>query len=135
MSHKVLLFDRDEVSLSAMRDLLHRSLCQVGCGQTIDDVTALATAHDWDVAIVDLLSDQSVGLEVLRKLRQLPRPPACVVTVRFGHETWKSEAMALGAFHCIEQPLTAALLVALIHATAEARRSDVDRMHPGGVVC
>ena len=135
MTHKVLLFDRDVVSLTAMRDVLHRAQYQVGCGQTLDEIAALLSANRWDVAVIDLLSEQSIGLDVLRHLQQLPQPPACVVTVRFGHEAWKSAAIGLGALHCIEQPLTATLLIALVHTTAGSRRADAASAEPDGVVC
>ena len=133
MSHKVLLFDRDAISLAAMRDVLDGEQCHVACAQTVHDVLRLSFDDEWDIAVIDMVSDQSVGLDVLRTLRERPHAPACVVTLRFGHEFWKAEAMSLGAFQCIEQPITATLLTALVHAAAEFRRGAPAQTHADSV--
>jgi DNA-binding response OmpR family regulator len=124
MSINVLLFDRDAVSLAAMRDVLHRAKYHAACAQTFAGAMIAAAQTAPDVAVIDLLTEPATGLDVLRALRQRSDPPVCVVTLRFGHEHRRAEAMGLGAFDCVEQPLTASLLVTLVAMAAESRRAN-----------
>jgi DNA-binding NarL/FixJ family response regulator len=121
MLHRVLLFDRDAVSLAAMADVLTRANCQVSCAQSIDEVLSLATSDPWDAAIIDGLSEQAAGLDALRVMRRTHPSAVCAVTVRFGHESFKAEARRLGAFECIEQPLSPTLLIAVVYAAVAYR--------------
>jgi DNA-binding NarL/FixJ family response regulator len=121
MLHRVLLFDRDAVSLAAMANVLNRAKCQVSCAQSIDEVLLLSASHRWDAAIIDGLSDQTAGLEALRAVRRTHPAAVCAVTIRFGHESFKAEARRLGAFECIEQPLSPTLLIAVVYAAVASR--------------
>lgn len=123
MSVRVLLFDRDSISLAAMRDVLCRAHYDVCCADTVEDAVALGPTVA--VAIIDLLSDPSAGLELLSALQRGIRPPACAVTLRFGHDASRAEAMRLGAFECIDQPVTALLLTTLVGSVAAYQRHKV----------
>jgi ActR/RegA family two-component response regulator len=116
MLRKVLLFDHDGVSLAAMADVLTRANCQVSCAQSIDQVFSLSRSARWDAAVIDGVSDQPAGLEALRAIRRAHPSAVCTVTVRFGHESFKTEAKRLGAYECIEQPLNPPLLIAVVYA-------------------
>jgi DNA-binding NarL/FixJ family response regulator len=124
MSVNVLLFDRDAISLAAMRDVLIRAKYHAECTQTVEGAIDAATQIAPEVAVIDLISDAASGLEVLRALRQRPRPPSCVVILRFGHEHRRAEAIGLGAFDCVDQPLTASLLTTLVNTAAAYERVD-----------
>jgi CheY-like chemotaxis protein len=116
--NRVLLVDSDLVSLRAMEIELRRAGYDVS--SAIDGRTGLMIISelDPDICLVDLkLSDMS-GLDVLRQSRLSRR--VCILISRFGHVEDKAEAMKLGAFDCVEQPLNATLLRAVVHNASTA---------------
>ena len=83
----------------------------------------------FDLVLLDIWLDGMDGLETLRRLNELARPP--VVVVISGHGTIETAVRAtkLGAFDFIEKPLALEkTLVAVRNALAQARLQEENRL-------
>jgi len=131
LTHRILLVDGDPISSKAMCDVLRRAQYEVACSQTGQSGLTLATRFDPDVLLVDLKLQDMSGLDLLRQVRRQDSRPACVLITRFGHDEDRAEAMRLGAFDCIEQPLTPGLLLAVVHSAQSgcAETGEIEQSH------
>lgn len=127
---RVLLLDGDEVCLTAMQLVLERAGYEVACSQDALSGLPLIGQFKPDVVLIDLRLPDVSGLEVLRLLRRQATSPRCILVTRFGHDQARAEAIRLGAFDCVEQPLTPGLLLALVHNAASGR-TDQERDRAG----
>jgi DNA-binding response OmpR family regulator len=95
------------------------------------DALALLGSFDPLVVLVDLALPDMSGLDVLRAGRQTEKHRAFVLIARFGHEDDRAEAIRLGAFDCIEQPLSPELILTVVHnaATGQARTDEPHESH------
>jgi CheY-like chemotaxis protein len=78
----------------------------------------LLSDFDPDVVVIDLLLKDMSGLDALRAAREAGHRSRCILITRFGHDQDREEAMRLGAFDCIEQPLSPGLILAVVHSAA-----------------
>jgi len=124
---RVLLLDGDLPSLNAMQVVLERADYEVACSVNAVSGIALLPQFKPDVIVIDLHLPDTSGLEVLRRLLQREPRPRCVLITRFGHDRDRDEAMRLGAFDCIEQPLTPGLLIAVVHNAASSDDASLRR--------
>jgi DNA-binding NarL/FixJ family response regulator len=115
---RVLLLDGDRVSLKAMQCLLSRATYDVAGTEYGRSGLHLLSDFDPDVVVIDLLLKDMSGLDALRAVRQAGHRSPCILITRFGHDQDREEAMRLGVFDCIEQPLSAGLILAVVHNAA-----------------
>jgi len=115
---RVLLLNGDLASLNAMQLVLERADYEVACSASAVSGMTLLPQFKPDVIVIDLHLPDTSGLEVVRQLLQGEPRPKCILITRFGHDGDRDEAMRLGAFDCIEQPLTPGLLIAVVHNAA-----------------
>ena len=101
----ILIVDDD----AAMREALSEAARDLGHDprMAVSGQEALATLDHEAVAAVllDLRMPGMDGLEVLRRIRSLPRPPAVTVLTAHATATNTIEAMRLGAFDHMTKPI------------------------------
>jgi two-component system chemotaxis response regulator CheY len=107
-----------------MQHVLERASYEVAGSVNAVSGMAILAPFKPDVVVIDLHLSDTSGLELLRWVRQREPRSRCIFITRFGHDWDRDEAIRLGAFDCIEQPLTPGLLVAVVHS-AESRGAAV----------
>ena len=119
---RVLVAD-DERNL---RELLVRELSRKGHGVdgVADGEVALERLRDDppDVLILDMKMPKMDGLEVLRRLAEMPEAPQVIVTTGFQEVSSAVEAMKLGAYDYLTKPARIEELDILIRKAAEKGR-------------
>jgi DNA-binding NarL/FixJ family response regulator len=100
-------------------------------GSADDEQTAVAALQTckWDVAVLDLQLKHGSGLEVLRRLQELGRPPHTKVIVLTDHDfyLYRSKALEFGADMFFVKSREANLVIKLLRDLASKRTSSV---HP-----
>src|SRR5256885_12688547 len=103
---RILIVDDDEPFRLAMRNAFTRRGYEVTLAANADEAT-LALTKAPDYAVVDLRMPGPSGLEVVRALRALPRPPQVVVLTGYGTIGTAVEAIRLGAINYLNKPADA----------------------------
>ncbi|MFL5308901.1 MAG: response regulator transcription factor, partial [Myxococcales bacterium] len=80
----LLIVDDDEPFRLAMRNAFLRRGYEVSLAGTADEAQTALQKDAPDYAVVDLRMPGPSGLEVVRALRALPRPPQVVVLTGYG---------------------------------------------------
>ena len=94
-----------------------------GDGQ--DALEALGS-RQFDVVLLDLVMPRVDGLEVLRRARERPSPPECIVITGNGTIDTAIAAMKLGAYDFAAKPVRLAEIDALVRRAWEKRRLSSD---------
>ncbi|HTQ84835.1 MAG TPA: sigma 54-interacting transcriptional regulator, partial [Candidatus Solibacter sp.] len=138
MSRSVLIVDDEEGIRQSLASILREEGYTTDSVQSGEECLEAAKRRAYDLVLLDIWLDGMDGLETLRRLNELARPP--VVVVISGHGTIETAVRAtkLGAFDFIEKPLALEkMLVAVRNALAQAHlqeenrllRAELDRSH------
>jgi len=104
---RLLIVDDDEPFRLAMRNAFLRRGYEVFLAGTADEAQETLQKEAPDYAVVDLRMPGPSGLEVVRALRALPRPPQVVVLTGYGTIGTAVEAIRLGAINYLNKPADA----------------------------
>lgn len=99
MSHRVLIVDDHRIFREGIRNLLHQNseFEVIGEAGDVDRAIALASKHQPDVVVLDLMLDQSDGLSAIAPIRaQSPRSKIVVLSMN-DDEVVVTHALQLGA--------------------------------------
>lgn len=96
---RVLLVDDHEVVRRGLRDLLstEADVDVVAEAGGVDEAVVRTRAAEPDVAVVDMRLPDGDGLDLCRRLRDLPVPPRCLVLTAFDDEQALVGAINAGA--------------------------------------
>jgi DNA-binding NarL/FixJ family response regulator len=98
-------------------------------GSADDEQTAVSALQTckWDIAVLDLQLKHGSGLEVLRRLQELGRPPHTKVIVLTDHDfyLYRSKALEFGADMFFVKSREANLVIKLLRDLASRRTSPV----------
>ncbi|MGW1680486.1 response regulator [Saccharopolyspora sp. NPDC002376] len=99
MPVSVLLVDDHEVVRRGLRDLLdtEEDVAIVAEAGGVGEALVRAQATGPDVAVIDMRLPDGDGLELCRRLRELPDPPYCLVLTAFDDEAALVGAINAGA--------------------------------------
>jgi len=101
----ILIVDDD----AAMRDALSEALCDLGHDPRLaasgGEALGMLDHEPVNAVLLELRMPGMDGLEVLRRIRSLPRPPAVTVLTAHATATNTIEAMWLGAFDHMTKPI------------------------------
>jgi CheY-like chemotaxis protein len=106
---RILLVDDDELVRKALTRMLVRAKHDVS--EASNGVAALKAVADtsFDLVITDLNMPDMEGLELIRKLRELPRPPKVILISGGDHGpagVYLEIASKLGAFAVVLKPVS-----------------------------
>jgi len=104
---RLLIVDDDEPFRLAMRNAFLRRGYEVALAGSADEAKAALHGEAPDYAVVDLRMPGPGGLEVVRALRALPKPPQVVVLTGYGTIGTAVEAIRLGAINYLNKPADA----------------------------
>ena len=118
----VLVIDDEEVMREILQTLLEREGCQVSLAASGEDGLALAPAHSFDVAIVDVMMPGIDGIETLDELLKLDSDlPVILITASASVEN-AIAAMKRGAFDYVTKPFKNEEVLVVVRNAAERRR-------------
>jgi len=129
MSRAVLIVDDEEGIRHSLSSILREEGYATESVRSGEECLEAAKHRAFDLVLLDIWLEGMDGLETLRRLNELARPP--VVVVISGHGTIETAVRAtkLGAFDFIEKPLALEkTLVAVRNALAQARLQEENRL-------
>jgi two-component system response regulator RegA len=104
---RILIVDDDEPFRLALRTAFLRRGYEVSLAGSPAEVEAALREGTPQYAVIDLRMPGGSGLEVVRTLRALEKPPAVVVLTGYGTIGTAVEAMRLGAINYLNKPADA----------------------------
>jgi len=125
----VLIVDDEEGIRQSLTSILREEGYATDSVRTGEECLEAAKRRPYDLVLLDIWLEGMDGLEALRRLNELARPP--VVVVISGHGTIETAVRAtkLGAFDFIEKPLELEkMLLAVRNAMAQARLQEENRL-------
>ncbi|MDA3646023.1 response regulator transcription factor [Saccharopolyspora indica] len=135
MPVSVLLVDDHEVVRRGLRDLLdtEEDVTIVAEAGGVGEALVRAQATGPDVAVIDMRLPDGDGLELCRRLRELPEPPYCLVLTAFDDEAALVGAINAGASGYLLKQVRGQDLVNAVREVA-AGRSLLDPITTGRVL-
>ncbi|WP_170210226.1 response regulator [Saccharopolyspora antimicrobica] len=135
MPVSVLLVDDHEVVRRGLRDLLdtEEDVTIVAEAGGVGEALVRAQATVPDVAVIDMRLPDGDGLELCRRLRELPEPPYCLVLTAFDDEAALVGAINAGASGYLLKQVRGQDLVNAVREVA-AGRSLLDPVTTGRVL-
>ena len=122
---RILIVDDDESFRNALRSAFLRRGYEVSLAAAPAEVDAGLREGAPDYAVVDLRMPGGSGLDVVRKLRTLPRAPQVVVLTGYGTIGTAVEAMRLGASNYLNKPADADEIEAALQGKRPPPMDDV----------
>lgn len=104
---RILIVDDDEPFRLALRNAFLRRGYEVSLASTPEEADASVRESLPAYAVVDLRMPGGSGLDVVKSLRALPKPPSVVVLTGYGTIRTAVEAMRLGAINYLNKPADA----------------------------
>src|SRR5437868_11765402 len=105
---RILIVDDDEPFRLALRNAFLRRGYEVALAGSFDEALSAVREAPPTHAVVDLkMPGGRSGLDVVRELRALPRPPQIVVLTGYGTIGTAVEAIRLGAINYLNKPCDA----------------------------
>ncbi|QSR87508.1 sigma-54-dependent Fis family transcriptional regulator [Candidatus Methylacidiphilum infernorum] len=81
-----------------------------------------------DIVLADIRLGKESGLEILRKVKSLPFPPACLFMTAYGSVENAVEAIKMGAYDYIPKPLDLEKLEITLKRIYESRKVEVENL-------
>ena len=104
---RILIVDDDEPFRLALRNAFVRRGYEVSLAGSLAEADATVRDHPPQYAVVDLRMPGGSGLDVVRALRGLAKPPQVVVLTGYGTIGTAVEAIRLGAVNYLNKPADA----------------------------
>jgi two-component system response regulator RegA len=118
---RLLICDDDDSFRHALRNAFQRRGYEVVLAASAEEASAVAAAAPPDFAVVDLRMPGKSGLDVVRELRALAKPPEVVVLTGYGTIGTAVEAIRLGARNYLNKPADAEEIEAALKGEAPAQ--------------
>jgi two-component system, response regulator RegA len=122
---RILIVDDDEPFRLALRNAFVRRGYEVSLAGSPAEADATVRDHPPQYAVVDLRMPGGSGLDVVRALRGLAKPPQVVVLTGYGTIGTAVEAIRLGAVNYLNKPADADEIEAALQGKRPAPPSDV----------
>ncbi|MDA2893307.1 response regulator transcription factor [Mycolicibacterium sp. BiH015] len=134
-----MIVDDDALVRLGLADLIGAQPDMAVVAQAEDGLTALnlATAHQPDIALIDIRMPRMDGIRAAAAMRQLPHPPRVIVLTTFDVDEYVYDALAAGADGFLLKDTNPKDIVHAIHVVAagsamlhpRAARRLVDHFH------
>ncbi len=126
MNGTVLIAEDERSIRSLLRTCLETESFSVYEAADGQQALEMAARHSPDVMLLDLSMPPPQGMEVLRRLRQMARPPAVVILTAHGTIPIAVEAMRLGALEFLQKPVNPDMLLTTVRKIILDRRLAAD---------
>ena len=122
---RILIVDDDEPFRLALRNAFVRRGYEVSLAGSPAEADATVRDHPPQYAVVDLRMPGGLGLDVVRALRGLAKPPQVVVLTGYGTIGTAVEAIRLGAINYLNKPADADEIEAALQGKSPPPPGDV----------
>lgn len=122
---RILIVDDDEPFRLALRNAFLRRGYEVSLAGSPAEVDAAVNEGLPQYAVVDLRMPGGSGLDVVKALRALPKPPQVVVLTGYGTIGTAVEAVRLGAVNYLNKPADAEEIEAALQGKKAPPLNDV----------
>jgi two-component system response regulator RegA len=122
---RILIVDDDESFRLALRSAFQRRGYEVALAASPAEAEDAARDPTPEYAVVDLRMPGGSGLDVVKMLRALPRPPQVVVLTGYGTIGTAVEAVRLGAINYLNKPADAGEIEAALQGKRPPPLQDV----------
>jgi len=122
---RILIVDDDEPFRLALRNAFLRRGYEVSLAGSPAEVDAAVQEGLPQYAVVDLRMPGGSGLDVVKSLRALPKPPQVVVLTGYGTIGTAVEAVRLGAVNYLNKPADAEEIEAALQGKRPPPLNDV----------
>jgi DNA-binding NtrC family response regulator len=121
---KALVVDDELAVLESFKMILGIKEYEVITAQNFEQAVAAAQKEHFDIAFIDLrFQGKDIGLDILKKLKEIDPKLEAVIVTAYATEKTKMEALQLGAFEYISKPFSLEIIYELVdRAIAKQKR-------------
>lgn len=123
---KILLLDDEKEFLSVVKERLELGGYSVTACRDVDQALQEVHDQDFDVAIIDLILDETDGITTMTRMKVIRPLTECIVLSGQGTLRLAVEAMKQGAFEFLEKPCDHERMIHVIDS-ARARKQDHEK--------
>ena len=114
---RVLIVDDEPAILFAYRKLIERESIVVDISRSLDEAMEMISKHQYFAIIADMRlagTDNVDGLELLQVIRKERPGTRVILATGYGNSEIEQKALALGASHYFEKPVTPSAILAAL---------------------
>jgi len=119
---KILIVDDEEGIRESLASILRDERYSVDAVASGEEALVLITKSEFQVVLLDVWLTGIDGMEALKRIQDLPRPPAVIMISGHGSIETAVRATKLGAFDFIEKPLSLEKVNVLVRNALQQRR-------------
>jgi len=121
---KALVVDDELAVLESFKMILGIKEYEVATAQNLEQAIAAAQKEHFDISFIDLrFQGKDIGLDILKKLKEIDPKLEAVIVTAYATEKTKMEALQLGAFEYISKPFNLEVIYELVdRAIAKQKR-------------
>jgi two-component system nitrogen regulation response regulator NtrX len=128
VSRAILIVDDEDGIRRSLASILREEGFTAEAVSSGEECLDAVKRREYDLVLLDVWLDGMDGMETLRRLNDLPRPPMVVIISGHGNIETAVRATKLGAFDFVEKPLSIEkVLVAVRNAFEQLRLEDDNR--------
>lgn len=112
---KALVVDDELAILESFKMILGLKDYQVATARNLEEAAAAAQKEHFDIAFIDLrFEGRQVGLDILKKLKEIDPKIEAVIVTAYATEATKIDAIQLGAMDYISKPFMMEVIYELV---------------------
>ena len=115
-SVNVLVIDDEPSVLESLKMILEIKKYNVSTAQNLEEAVAAAQKGHFDIVFIDLRFDgRDIGLDILKKLKEIDPKIPCVIVTAYASEKTKNDAFHLGAMDYISKPFMMEVIYEMVN--------------------
>jgi len=113
---KALVVDDELAVLESFKMILEIKDYKVTTVQNMLEAVAAAQKEHFDIAFIDLrFEGRDIGLDILRRLKEIDPKIPCVIVTAYASEKTKNDAFHLGAMDYISKPFMMEVIYEMVN--------------------
>ena len=116
-SAPILVVDDEADLVATYERVLRRKGHRVISAHTVTDGLALLDHQPLKLLVTDIHLPDGDGLDLVRAVRRLPKPPPAIVVTGFAFQAGRTAALAAGAAQYLDKPLALSTFTAAVEKT------------------
>ena len=125
---RVLLVDDEKDFIDVLKERLELSDYEVSACYDINQALAEIQNNDYDVAVIDLILQDTDGITAMHRIKMIKPLTECIVLSGQGTLRMAVEAMKQGAFEFLEKPCDQKMVAQVIDGACDRKREHEHRI-------
>jgi DNA-binding NtrC family response regulator len=110
------VIDDEPSVLESLKMILEIKKYNVSTAQNLEGAVAAAQKGHFDIAFIDLrFEGRDIGLDILRRLKEIDPKIPCVIVTAYASEKTKNDAFHLGAMDYISKPFMMEVIYEMVN--------------------